>query len=666
MIAQIDTVKTNRFQTDYLAGQLYFKFYDEVSLKLPTYRAGGDLNTMPAFMRQLIAKYGVESLYCPFKGNRNPQEAYRVHFAEVDMTEQFIRDLEASELVRYAEKIPVYQAFFNPNDSEENDGNQGYLEQVNAYDAWDYSFGSAEVSVAILDNSIKYDHEDLLASVKVNWSDFPDNGLDDDGNGYIDDTFGYDTANDDADVRPYLSSADGIQAIALNRVDKTFSHGTHVSGVVAAATDNGIGIASIGNGVKFLPVKIGDDTNGNLSSFDFLTEGIHYAMIREVDVINISGGSDAPSITLKEKIEEAQSNSIIIVASAGNDYECIPHYPAAFPNVIAVGGVKFDDQVAYAESGENPDSVIFSGSNYGIWVDVCAPYYSIMSTVVDTEDEVILQDRYNWSSGTSFSAPIVSATCALMLSYDPTLTPEQVRSCLYASADPINDPYAEHVGELGYGRVNVAAAMACVQDTGYEDCLGCSDVEVGVGNCYEIFCEDTIRENTVYVNGEEDFIADVAIYPNLILYSSANVVCQAGQYIHITDTLLGFHAFEGSSFHAYIAPCQEVVPIIAGKKDKASTTPIALSNKQIEMDLYPNPTTGDVTLNFILDETSTVNIQLLNVNGQQVVLPTSLADEYVAGEHEVQFSVQTLPPGIYYCQLKTHENTQTAKLLVLE
>lgn len=284
---------------------------------------------------------------------------------------------------------------------------------IKATEAWDITKGSSDIVVAVIDTGIDYFHEDLHANLWRNLGEIPGNGIDDDGNGYIDDVYGYDFVSGDSDP-----------------MDDHF-HGSHVSGTIGAVGNNGIGVAGVCWNVRLMAVKaFNEDGNGTV---DWAVAAIEYAIANGARIINASWGLEDRSRALADAVAEAQAAGVIFVAAAGNSRTDTPFYPAGYESVIAVASV--------GNRGERSNF-----SNYGPHVDISAPGEQILSTMPD--------GRYDLVSGTSMSTPHVSGVAALVLSRHPEFTAPQVATILKNTADPITSDRA-----IGRGRVNAYAAV---------------------------------------------------------------------------------------------------------------------------------------------------------------------------------------------------------------
>ena len=325
-----------------------------------------------------------------------------------------------------------------------------HLSVIRAVEGWAETTGKASVRVGIIDTGIYFDHPDLSGQF---WSN-PDeskNGVDDDGNGYVDDVRGYDfvdrpgvAAAGEYDTRDPDPSPDPLGPFS--------GHGTAVAGVVSAqAADADAGMVGVAPNTHIVPLRaFAGDGRGQT---DDIAAAIVYGAQQGFDVLNLSFGRDRPAPLLRDAIEYAVSQGTVVVASAGNAGAVdTPHYPSDYPSVISV--------LWLAEDGDGvPD---FSRSQYGIGVDLGAPGSNVFTTqyprsrILD-EAPVRQQDLYGPSSGSSFAAPQVAGAAALLRSVDSTLSPSSIRSILAGTAADINGASWDHT--TGAGRVDVAQGL---------------------------------------------------------------------------------------------------------------------------------------------------------------------------------------------------------------
>jgi serine protease len=338
----------------------------------------------------------------------------------VQDVEKCIKELESLVGVEYAEKVPLDRMCLTPNDPSFN--SQWGLANINAPAAWNYFSTGSNVVVAIVDDAIERTHSDLSPNLWVNTGEIAGNNIDDDNNGYIDDINGYDVGSNDNNPNPPSSA---------------FDHGTHVAGIVSARSNNGVGVASIGFSCKLMCVKstttVGQVTNGY--------DGIVYAAVSGAHVINMSWGGPSSSTTGQNIVNYAAGQGCILIAAAGNDNVNTQFYPAAYNNVVSVAATTSTNAKA-------------SFSNYGTWIDVSAPGNNIYSTTVG--------NTYGNKSGTSMASPMVAGLAGLMKSLNPTMPNADLINCLLTTAANIDAQNPSFIGQLGSGRIDAAAAMACV------------------------------------------------------------------------------------------------------------------------------------------------------------------------------------------------------------
>jgi len=333
--------------------------------------------------------------------------------------------LLSTGVLEYAEPQYIRKTFYTPNDPRLN--NQGYLQRIGAYQAWDITKGDTNVVVGIVDSGVNWPHQDLIGNIKFNYAD-PINGIDDDNDGYVDNFRGWDM------VGPtFVATSNGDND--PNITSSANQHGTHVAGTAVGATDNGIGIAGVGFNCKILPVKASPDNNGQSIFRGY--EGIVYSANQGAKVINCSWGGPGFSIFEQDIITYATVNrDALVVAAAGNDNSIDDFYPASYDYVLSVASVGATDRRS-------------TFSNYNFNVGISAQGEQVLSTNFN--------NNYGNSSGTSMASPIIAGAAALIRSINPTFTAEQTAQQIRISADNhygINGGNAL-AGRLGSGRLNI-------------------------------------------------------------------------------------------------------------------------------------------------------------------------------------------------------------------
>ena len=331
--------------------------------------------------------------------------------------------------------VSTYSATSTPNDPRygdlyglHNTGQSGGRNDadIDAPEAWQVSTGSRDIIVGVVDTGIDYNHPDLAANMWVNPGEIAGNGIDDDGNGFVDDVHGYDFVNDDGD--PFDDQG----------------HGTHVAGTIGGVGNNGVGVTGVTWEVSLMGLKF-LDANGSGSTSDAI-QAINYATMmrnqyaQNVRVTNNSWGGGGSSNAMRQAIEAGSQADILFVAAAGNDgmdNDINPQYPASYTSnaVISVAATNRNDSLA-------------GFSNYGATsVDLAAPGVGIVSTVPS--------GGYSSFSGTSMASPHVAGAAALALAVDPTLTVSQLRTGLLGTVDSVANLSGKTVtgGRLNVGRL---------------------------------------------------------------------------------------------------------------------------------------------------------------------------------------------------------------------
>ncbi len=306
---------------------------------------------------------------------------------------------------------------------------------IDAPEAWEITRGDSNVVVAILDSGCKTDHPELAGRFWRNADETPANGLDDDNNGYVDDTLGYDFWYDD------------------NHPEDSLGHGTGVIGVLAANQNNGVGHAGVDWHCKVMVLKVMGNTDGG-TNIMHLVAGIKYAADNGADVINMSLGDDRQNNFLRQAVGYAAGLGVVMVAAAGNDNTENILYPAAYPDVIAVGSSDPDDRRS-DHFGADTSS---AGSNYGAELDVVAPGNNIF--FLSHVDDTLFTGG---SGGTSLASPHVAGIASLLLAQDSSRTPDSITAIIRASADDlVGDPAEDVAGwdkYMGAGRVSAYQAL---------------------------------------------------------------------------------------------------------------------------------------------------------------------------------------------------------------
>lgn len=358
-----------------------------------------------------VANFSSEQILVKFKPDMALSEAAEIHRQLGGQPKETITDIGVQVVQvpkgRMKEKVKAYSsnprvAYAEPDFAAEvvDSPDDSYfvyqwgLTKIGAQQAWDVTTSSSTVNIAILDTGVDLDHPDLADKIISNIN--------------------------------FSSSGTG---------DDVHGHGTHVAGIAAAMTDNGVGVAGLGYTATIMNVKVLDDTGSG--SYSDVVSGIIWATDNGAEVINMSLGGSSYSSTLEDAVNYAWSKGVVVVAAAGNSGTTTPFYPAYYPNCIAVAATDGNDVKA-------------SWSNYGDWVDVAAPGVGIYATLKDSD--------YGYKSGTSMASPHAAGLAALVYTTitdanDNSYLNDEVRSQIEATCDDIG------VEGIGAGRINATQAV---------------------------------------------------------------------------------------------------------------------------------------------------------------------------------------------------------------
>ena len=396
---------------------------------------------------------------------------------DLDVAEA-VNKLNALSSVEYAEPNYIYHTCAVPNDQylplQWGIHNTGQTDgvadaDIDAPEAWDVQTGNISVLIGIIDTGVNYKHEDLQNNIWINpgedaWTN-PDNpqtgnGVDDDGNGKVDDWKGWN----------FITNT--------NEPMDDAGHGTHCAGIIGAEGNNNIGIAGVNWQTQIVPLKfLNADGEGNSAN---AVEAIFYAIDMGVDILSNSWGSYEESLTLRDAIAAADNAGILFVAAAGNDginTDEYPNYPSCHdvPNVVSVAASDDEDKRSIWGSGggggggsdcgscgfimyrkpmplvweKDPRTYATAGSNYGaISVDLAAPGTEIYSTYLTS---------YRSLSGTSMATPYVAGVAGLLKAQNPSLTHLEIKQMLLENTNFLADFDGRSVSE---GRVNAFSALS--------------------------------------------------------------------------------------------------------------------------------------------------------------------------------------------------------------
>jgi hypothetical protein len=379
------------------------------------------------------------------------QRTYEVKLNDIKDLIQLCIDLALLDIVEYAEPIPIMYLHSTPNDTRYNE--QFALDLMDCPDAWSIFKGEnslVEITIGVCDSGTDWDHPDLRDNLKQNldedangngqviifqggqWILDPGdlNGIDDDGNGYIDDLIGWNFYTSDG-----TSSSNPMGSSDNN-------HGTHVAGICNARTNNSLGVAGLPWNVKFIPTKHGDNSDGRYIYYGY--EGIGYLAHQGCDVINCSWGGGGYAATENDIMTYVYGLGTIVIVSAGNNNNNNIQFPAAYQKTVAVASINSSDNKAYY-------------SSFGYYVDIAA--YGGESTTDGGILSTLFNDTYGKLQGTSMASPYAAALAGYIKAYNPLLSNDEVLLALMGTTIDINSSNPDYQDMLGYGKINAYNAI---------------------------------------------------------------------------------------------------------------------------------------------------------------------------------------------------------------
>jgi len=375
---------------------------------------------------------------------------YTVSYSSPNDPFSLAEELSKLPEVQYAEPwfiYPLARVAFTPNDSLYSQ--QWSLQKINAPAAWDITKGDSTIVIAIVDSGVEWTHPDLATNIWINpgesgfdgqGQDKRTNGVDDDGNGYVDDWHGWDLvgANYQTFIAGTTKGDNNPTPTGPNN-----DHGTHVAGIAAAVTNNRIGVASLASNCRIMPVKATADNDARESGTARILAGypgIVYAATMGAAIINCSWGGEGGSQAEQDVIDFATQRGSLVVAAAGNNSSETFFSPAYYRNVLSVAAMDQNDKRAWF-------------SNYGDNVDVSAPGVAIWST--------LYPHKYagnDWN-GTSMASPLVASLAALVRYRFPAYSNLQVAEQVRVTCNDISRANPLYVGRLGRGRIDALSAL---------------------------------------------------------------------------------------------------------------------------------------------------------------------------------------------------------------
>lgn len=572
-----------------------------------------------------------------------------------------VENTEAIGVHPIYERIPndVFFASYqwNLKDAQDND--------IDATDAWDLETGDDTIILGNLDSGLQYNSRDLGGSapwtdgnVWINWTEYDGSpGVDDDGNGKIDDWVGWDFVDNVYGAWP------GEDADEQDNEPTDFNgHGTHIAGIMGAITNNGYGIAGIdggwgtpANGVKIMACRIGWSAPHPVYGYevgyvrmDFAAQAMYYATDMGATAVNCSWGS-SNSGGLGAAVTYAINNGVIVAHAAGNDGSQSADYLGSRTDVINV-------------CATNSSDIKASWSNYGTWVDIAAPGVDIASTYSDhyTPDVFVLM------SGTSQASPHVCAAAGMLKSYVPTLSTGEITALILDHTDYIDDLNPAYAGRMGSGRLNVfrsldaamAPSVTVIQPNGGEVLYIGQEYDVLWDASDNVGIDSTMIDYSIDSGDNWIWLGSIPGNPGTWTWTVTGppsstcrmrVTCYDGEGVAGSD-------MSNDDF----CPPYKVAGEIGIAIAQAGSVPAQFAMYQN----YPNPFNAQTNFKYALREDCHVRLEVYNVLGRRVDV---LVDEFQsAGYQAVHWNAGDLASGMYLYRLQAGDFVETRKLVLMK
>jgi len=433
------------YDGSFIPGEILVKFYSFPEIS----KEGLSVRTGISEIDSINEKYSVTSMEPVYSLNSEKlyssspvSTVYKIRFPEKFNVLEVADAYSLSGELEFVQPNYLLYADRVPNDPEYTE-QQAYMEVMNAPAGWDIETGRQSVVIAVVDSGVDWNHPDLASNIWINPGEIPDDGIDNEGNGFVDDVRGYDFVS-----IPSASVVTGEDPEPIDNNPDDFSgHGTFVSSQIAAVGNNSLGIAGMTWSCRIMPSRAGyqapGQTNAIFSSAD-VAAAITYAADNGAHIINMSFGVQAdpasfPVIT--QAVTYALDKGVFVVAAAGNRNLSNSDFPANIEGVLSVGSL-------------NNDGTKSSFSNYGTNVDV----YTVGSNIYGSYPEGVhsqtgatpARTGNARSNGTSFSSPLTAGLAALILSTDPAMNRQKVTEQILNFSD---------ITSSGYNQINVYRSL---------------------------------------------------------------------------------------------------------------------------------------------------------------------------------------------------------------
>jgi subtilisin family serine protease len=599
----------------------------------------------------LLNRYNTKAMIREFPAEKPSWESgskvdisryYIVYFQDNVNLENALTEFAANPLVNHAEPDSICPVDVVPNDPYWNflwHLQQGQDHDIDAPEAWDVEEGSTDTILAICDTGVDYEHPDLINKIWHNAGEIESNGIDDDGNGYIDDTIGWDWVTGAYNIYP---GEDG-QTPDNDPMD-FFGHGTHCAGIAGAEVNNAEGVAGIDWNGKIMCLRAGyagSDGNGYLL-MSACAQSINYATYFGATAVNCSWGNNNTG-GLGAAVDNAVAAGVLISVAAGNSNSQSPTYLSQRGDCLSVAATDSNDVRA-------------SFSNYGSWIDVSAPGVGIFSTY----RQHLGEHTYTTMSGTSMAAPCCVGVAGLLKAQDPSRYCVEIKELLKTWADPIDSLNPGFEGLLGTGRINANNSLLQLTGVNIVDFAASNDAPARINvrwNAEEAAAFNLYRRNGAvgtFKRGTDPKTAGfVRINQRPIAGSSSCLytdkdVTQGKTYTYIVE------AIDTQGHSVYAGPAM----------GEATGQMYSLALKGI----WPNPVRASGTIHYtaagIAGSMVPVRLDVYDLSGRLV--KTLVDGNVTVGENEASLDVNTasMAAGVYTVRLASQGQAKTSRIVV--
>jgi len=613
----------------------------------------GTVTTGYAAFDSLLSKFNAKAMVREFPAEKPSWESgakvdisryYIVYFQDNVNLESALAEFAASPIVSHVEPDSICPVDVLPDDPYWNflwHLQQAQDHDIDAPEAWDVEQGDPSVILAICDTGVDYEHPDLMNKIWHNAGEIPDNGIDDDGNGYIDDIVGWD----------WVTGVTGWPGEDLDTPDNDpmdfYGHGTHCSGIAAAESNNAEGVSGIDWEGKIMCLRAGYSGSYGGQEVGYLimsacAQAINYATSFGATAVNCSWGNNN-SGGLGAAVDNAIAAGVLISVAAGNSNNQSPTYLSQRGDCLSVAATDSNDLKA-------------SFSNYGTWIDISAPGVNIFSTYRYHYGDHI----YTTMSGTSMAAPMCVGVSGLLKAQDPSRFCVELKDIMKVWADPIDSLNPGYEGLLGTGRLNANNSLLQLTGVNITNFTATNNAPEKINvswSAQEATSFNLYRRmgpiGTFQRGTEPKAVGFVRINQKPIVGSSRCLyadkdVAEGKTYSYIVE------AIDAQGHSVYAGPAM----------GQAAGQMYSLALKGI----YPNPVRTSGTIHYtaagIAGSMVPIRLDVYDLSGRLV--KTLVNGNVTVGDNEINLDVSsaTMAAGVYTVRLASQGQAKTSRIVV--